>query len=96
MLKLTEAEWSALEMAERATLISRIPDRTEVDALGAVTPGMRVFRKMAKAELLVITEEDPIALDDGELLELTPSVELTAQGAAVLSEIREFAARCCQ
>lgn len=88
MLKLTEAEWSALDLAERATLISRIPDNTEVDPLGGVTPGLRVIRRLEKAGLLYVTEEDPLDLGNGTLFEFTPSVELTEEGRVTLDRLR--------
>lgn len=85
---MTEAEIAALELAERCTLASKIPDNTETDALGAVTPGWRVIRKLEKAGLLYVTEEEPLDVD-GTMFEFTPSVELTDEGRLILDGLRK-------
>lgn len=67
-------------------LISRIPDRTERDCLGSVEPGAAVYRKLEKAGLILITDEDLIDEQDPELGTWTPAAELTTAGMAALRE----------
>lgn len=41
-------------------------------------PGLTVFKKLAKKGLVVITEEEPVQLDDGTWFEFTPSIDLVS------------------
>lgn len=76
-MSLSQKDQAALEWLKRhksEVLISEIPDRDAFDVLGEWTPGMARFKRLAKLDLVYITEEEPIILDGGELLQLTPSL----------------------
>ena len=85
----TNAELTALLILQGSggsMLVSRIPDRTERDCLGSVEPGAAVYRKLEKAGLVLITEEDLIDEHAPELGTWTPAAELTTAGVAALQE----------
>jgi hypothetical protein len=69
---------------ESSILITKIPDKTEVDVVfGDRTPGMPTFKRLEKAGLCYITEEDPMFPEDGlDGPTWTPTVELTDLGLA--------------
>ncbi len=41
-------------------LESRVPARSELDFLGAVSPGRLVYKKLERAGMIYFTEEDPL------------------------------------
>jgi len=74
-VNLTEAEQTAMAILRTnhgSIMQTRVPDRTEKDALGMIEPGMGVYRKLEKKGLVVICE--PLVDDDG--FEWTPAIEL--------------------
>lgn len=76
---MTEAESNALRFLAAhggSVLISAIPDKNEKDVFGGIVPGIRVYQKLEKQGLLIITEEEPE--EDG--FQWTPMVELTDSG----------------
>lgn len=80
---LKPSECNALDWLFRqggTVLISAIPDKNENDGLGEVTPGIRVFKKLEKAGLVIITEEDEFTFSDGDTFTFTPMVELSDDG----------------
>jgi hypothetical protein len=58
-----------------AVLVSEVPDKNVRGVFG-LEPGMTIFRKLEKKGLIIITEEEPIQLDDGMWFEFTPMIEL--------------------
>jgi len=88
----SEAEISALRRlkAERAILISKIEDKTLKDCLGSIIPGMNIYKKLIKKNICLLTEEDPIILDDGEEFQFTASIELTDEGEALLNKMNNI------
>jgi len=77
----TEAEEEALRRLAKdgGLLITSIPDKNERDPVfRTIEPGIRVYQKIEKQGLVVITEEEPIEDLDGFCF--TPSVELTDEG----------------
>ena len=82
----SEAEELALRWAHRGALISAMAEKQSRDCFGNIAaPSMRVVRKLEKAGLLFITEEDPIDLD-GTPFEFTPMLCLTKAGEALFKE----------
>ncbi len=78
-MKLSEAERSALELLKNAGgsfLVTKIPDKTLKDMFGQLDPGMGVYRKLEKKELLFFTEEEP--MEDG--FTFTEEVYITEEG----------------
>lgn len=88
----SEAEISALRRlkAERSILISKIEDKTLKDCLGSIIPGMNIYKKLIKKNICLLTEEDPIILDDGEEFQFTASIELTDEGEALLNKMNNI------
>lgn len=87
-MKLSESEFRALEILQEnggAVLIYQVPDKNEKDLYGWILPGLNVYKKLDKKGLVVITEEEPIILDDGEEFTFTPMIELTDEGKEVLT-----------
>jgi hypothetical protein len=76
--RLSEAEETAIAWlkAEGAILVTKIPDRNEKDCLGAITPGLGVFRKLERKGLVFFTEEEPVTFEDGFEFTFTNSVYL--------------------
>lgn len=86
-MKLSDAEHAALTLLVSeggCVLTSAIPDKNDEDVLGNVLPGMRVYVKLDKLGLVMITEEDPIDLGDGEEFTFTNEVYITDEGKAAL------------
>lgn len=81
MMKFTATEVEAIKWLKRdiSILVSRIPEKTEKDGLGFITPGMSVFKKLIKLGLCFQTIEDP--MPDGFVF--TESMELTEEGEAI-------------
>lgn len=78
MNELSEMESEALEWLRGrggSVLITSIPEKNTRGVFG-LEPGLTIFRKLDKKGLVVITEEEPVQLDDGSWFEFTPSVEL--------------------
>lgn len=75
---LSEAEIEALRLMRAGinTMVNRIPDKTYRDGVGLVTPGMVVYRRLAKKGLCYQTIEEP--MEDGFVF--TESMELTPEG----------------
>lgn len=88
----SEAELSALRRlkTERAILISQIEDKTQKDCLGSIIPGMSIYKKLIKKNICLLTEEDPIILDDGEEFQFTASIELTSEGEDLLDKMNNI------
>ena len=88
----SEAEISELRRlkAERSILISKIEDKTLKDCLGSIIPGMNIYKKLIKKNICLLTEEDPIILDDGEEFQFTASIELTDEGEALLNKMNNI------
>lgn len=81
MEKLSEMEHTALGILIHhggSLLVSSIPDKNENTALG-MEPGIRVYQKLDKRGLVVLTEEDPIEIN-GEEFTFTSSAEITDEG----------------
>ena len=88
-VKLTDGEVDALEWlrARNGSVLSNLlEERTARDCLGSIEPGMAIFRKLAKRDLVVITEESLIDPADPEMGEWSPTIELTDAGRAALSK----------
>lgn len=82
---LSQAEWTALQILVQnggAILVYNVPDRTETDGLGALDPGMGVYKKLDRKGLAVITEEDPTVFEDGFEFTFSPMIEITDAGKA--------------
>lgn len=78
-MKLTATEEAALEILKHeggCLLSSKIPNRNERGVFGEIIPGMGAFRSLEKKGLIFFTEEEPIILDDGTEIDLTPLVYL--------------------
>lgn len=85
---LSPAEIAALLWVREApsTLVSYIPDKSDVDVHGEPVPGMRVFRRLESKGLLFQTEEDPVKFTDDpeeEPFHFTESIEFTSAGLAL-------------
>ncbi len=82
---LSEAEVEALRLMRTGfnTMVNRIPDKTYRDGVGIVTPGMAVYRRLAKKGLCYQTEEEP--LEDGFVF--TESMELTDAGLELAQKL---------
>ncbi len=82
---LSEAEIEALRLMRAGihTMVNRIPDKTYRDGVGIVTPGMAVYRRLAKKGLCYQTEEEP--LEDGFVF--TESMELTPEGLELAQKL---------
>lgn len=75
--KFSEAEWNALEQANKNILINEIEDKTATDLFGSKTAGMKVYKKLIKEGLIFFTEEDG---------DWTPMVCLTEQGQEIFNQ----------
>lgn len=58
-----------------SVLVTSIPS-TNTRGVFGMEPGMTIFKKLAKKGLVIITEEEPIQLEDGSWFEFTQSVDL--------------------
>ena len=58
-----------------SVLVSAIPEKNMRGVFG-LEPGMTIFKKLEKKGLVIITEEEPVQLEDGSWFEFTPSVDL--------------------
>ena len=89
-MTLSEAEIRALELLvenENSLLVTNVPEKNEKDLYGWVFPGMNVYRKLEKKELVIITEEEPFTFDDGFEFEFTEMIEITKAGKSALSAV---------
>jgi hypothetical protein len=71
-----------------SVLISRLDDKDSTDNLGSDSFGLNRFKRLNKAGYVIITEEDPVELDNGEMFTFTPSVEITDAGLEAVSRHR--------
>lgn len=77
-MELSEMEREALEWLKGqggSVLVTAVPEKNTRGVFG-IEPGMTIFRKLEKKGLVIITDEEPIQLDDGSWFEFTPSVDL--------------------
>jgi hypothetical protein len=85
---LSEAERNALEFLVRASggsvLTSEIPDKNEKDVFGNIVAGMKVYQKLEDRGLVIITDEEPFELEDGEPFQFTNEVYITDDGRNIL------------
>jgi hypothetical protein len=77
---LTDTEMLALETANGSPLVTVIPDKNFRDVFGTTVPGLAVYRRLEKLDLLFFTEEEP--MDDGFVF--TQMLELTDAGRVAL------------
>ncbi|WP_235583807.1 hypothetical protein [Pseudomonas aeruginosa] len=89
---LSEAEIAALCLLKVTSgiLVSRVPDRTERDSFGDVTPGIAIYRRLEAKGLCFQTEEEPVHLTDDpddEPFTFTESIELTEEGAKLAATL---------
>lgn len=78
MSELSATEHEALDWLKSqggSVLITQVPEKNERGVFGTV-PGLTVFKKLARKGLVYFTEEEPLKLEDGTLIEFTPSIEL--------------------
>jgi hypothetical protein len=78
MSQLSAMEKEALEWLKGkggSVLITAVPEKNVRGVFG-LEPGLTIFKKLAKKGLVIITEEEPVQLDDGTWFEFTPSIEL--------------------
>lgn len=74
-----------------SVLVYNIEDKTERDAVGLITPGMNLFRKLIKKGLCFQTIEDPVKFtDDPNEVPFTfsESIELTEEGEQLVNALR--------
>jgi len=77
-MELSQMEHQALEWLKGqggSVLVSAIPEKNMRGVFG-LEPGMTIFKKLEKKGLVIITEEEPVQLEDGSWFEFTPSVDL--------------------
>jgi len=58
-----------------SVLITAVPEKS-VRGIYGMEPGLTIFKKLAKKGLVLFTEDDPMQLDDGTWIDLTPSIDL--------------------
>lgn len=78
MSRLSEMEQEALEWLKGkggSVLVTSVPEKNVRGVFG-MEPGLTVFRKLEKKGFVIITEEEPIQLDDGSWFEFTPTIDL--------------------
>ena len=83
----SESEYEALKfLADNcgSVLITDIGNKTETDVFGFKIPGIRIYKKLAKAGHVLFTEEESIDIGDGEPFDFTPMVEITDTGRQLL------------
>jgi len=87
MRELTKTEMEALEWLKYnggSVLTSRVPDKNERDPVfRTLVPGLSMFEKLEKLDLVVITEEEPMEDD----FCFTPSIEFTEMGRDLLQSM---------
>ena len=91
-LSLSEVEIAALEFLAShggSVLVTAIPDKNEKGMFGEKIAGMRVYAKLERRGLAVLTEE-PVG-EDG--FQFTPTAETTDLGVKALAEARQWRAR---
>lgn len=77
-MSLSANEHEALEWLKGqggSVLVTAVPEKNERGVFGTV-PGLTIFKKLEKKGLVIITEEEPIQLEDGTWFEFTPSIDL--------------------
>jgi len=83
-MKLSTAEQEALELLKRhggCISSGTVSDRTEPDVFGNIVPGIKIFKSLEKKGLIFFTEEEPIVLEDGTKIDLTPLIYLEEENA---------------
>ncbi len=78
MTDLSEMEHQALEWLKGqggSVLVTAVPEKNAKGVFG-MEPGLTVFKKLAKKGYVIITEEEPVQLEDGTWFEFTPSIDL--------------------
>lgn len=76
---MTDAENNALRFLAYhggSVLVTQVPEKTERGAFGESVPGLPVYKKLARQDLVLITEEE--INEDG--FTYTPMIELTDTG----------------
>lgn len=88
-MKLSEAEISGLLALYGHALIPAedLPEKTMDDLCGFPIPGRRVWAGLVRKGLVLIPEEDPIDLGDGDMFTFTAFLELTEEGRRALKSI---------
>lgn len=76
LLKASERSAVELILKNDVNLVSDIPDKACKDVFGASIPGMRTYLALEKKGAVIITDEEPIVLDNGEEFTFTSGVEL--------------------
>jgi hypothetical protein len=77
-MDLSEMEQAALVWLKGqggSVLVTCVP-ATNTRGVFGMEPGLSVFKKLAKKGLVIITEEEPVQLDDGSWFTFTPSIDL--------------------
>lgn len=81
IIKLSKTEIIALDILKRNGGCIPSFGLSDTNEKGVVfsdiTPGLSVFKKLEKKGLVFFTEEDPIELDDGDVVDLHPLIYLT-------------------
>lgn len=78
MPDLSEMEHQALDWLRGqggSVLVTAVPEKNTRGIFG-MEPGLTVFKKLAKKGLVIITEEEPVQLEDGTWFEFTSSIDL--------------------
>ena len=85
-IALSESEKEVLRLLAReiSVLVTSVPDKNEKDVFGHITPGVGVYRKLIKKNLVFETEED--IMEDG--FQFTTSYELTEAGEKLAKTLR--------
>ncbi len=84
---LSDMEREALEWLRGrggSVLITSVSEKNTRGVFG-MEPGLTIFKKLDKKGLVVITEEEPIQLDDGTWFTFTPAIELVTGSGGVTS-----------
>lgn len=94
-LKLSEMEQAALNSLRlsdtgRGRPISEgdLPERNGLDLWGMPVPGRRVWMGLVRKGHVLIPEEEPIDLGDGEMFTFTAFLELTEEGRSAAASCR--------
>ena len=85
---LSEGEIIALTLLrDRGSLFEyEVDSKNDIDVFGFPVPGKRVFNKLIKKNLVFLTEEEPIVLENGEEFQFSSTYELTDEGRKWLKE----------
>jgi hypothetical protein len=91
--KLSESEVDGLLWlgSRLSVTVYRVPDKTERDAVGIITPGMNLFKRLISRGMCFQTIEDSIRFTDDpdeEPFTFSESIELTEEGDRLVAELR--------